>query len=40
MEIKSHKDLDVWKKAVALVKDIYESTAEYPSQEVFGLSAR
>jgi len=37
MSKKTHKDLDVWKLAIQLVKDIYKLTSEFPSEENFGL---
>jgi four helix bundle protein len=36
--IKSYTELDVWKKARELVKEIYLTTANYPQEEVFGLT--
>ena len=35
--MKSYMELDAWKQARALVKDIYEFTATFPSEERFGL---
>jgi hypothetical protein len=32
-EIKTHKDLDVWKEAMALTKEIYKLTADFPKEE-------
>ncbi len=32
-----HKDLEVYKKSIELVKNIYEVTAKFPSSEQFGL---
>ena len=37
MGIKRYRDLDIWKKAIELVKDIYRSTEEFPKQEIYGL---
>jgi four helix bundle protein len=37
MSFKSYKDLEVWRKAMSLVKAIYIATAAYPSEEKFGL---
>jgi four helix bundle protein len=34
----SHKDLIVWQKAMALVTDVYASTAAFPRQEMYGLT--
>ena len=33
----THKDLDVWKLGIDLVKEIYILTKKYPSNEQFGL---
>ena len=37
MSKKTHKDLDVWKLSIQLVKDICKLTSEFPSEEKFGL---
>ena len=37
MSTKTHKDLDVWKLSIQLVKDIYKLTSEFLSEEKFGL---
>ena len=39
-EMKSHRDLDVWKEAMALVKEVYKLTASLPRSELYGLSAQ
>lgn len=36
-EIKTHKDLKVWKEAMALAKGIYELTRDFPKEETYGL---
>ena len=36
-EIKTHKDLDAWKEAMALAKGIYELTRDFPKEETYGL---
>jgi len=36
-KINTHKDLDVWKKAMGLVKEVYLLTADFPREEVYGL---
>ena len=36
----THKDLDVWKLSIQLVKDIYQLTSKFPSEEKFGLTAQ
>ncbi len=35
--MKSHKDLDVYKKSMDLVEEIYSVTKEFPKAEKFGL---
>jgi four helix bundle protein len=34
----SYRDLEVWKKAIALAKKVYELTEKFPAKEAFGLS--
>jgi hypothetical protein len=36
-KIKTHKDLDVWKKAMALAKEVYMLIADFPREEIYGL---
>ncbi len=36
----SYKELDAWKDARALVKDIYLATASFPPAEQFGLTSQ
>jgi len=38
--MKDHKDLDVWKKAMDLVENIYTCTKDFPKEEVYGLSSQ
>lgn len=33
----THKDLEVWQKAIAFVTDIYTQTANFPKEEMYGL---
>jgi four helix bundle protein len=40
MSLKSYRDLKVWQAAVDLVTDVYRLTAEFPKNEVFGLSSQ
>ena len=35
--ILTYKDLDVWKKSIKLVTDIYEITRDFPKEEIYGL---
>ena len=36
-EIKTHKDLDVWKKSIEVGTAIYKITKTFPEEEKFGL---
>ena len=36
--MKSHKDLDVWKRSVVLVTFIYEATKKIPKEEMYGIT--
>lgn len=36
--MKSHKDLEVWKRTVTLVTSIYTITKGFPQNEVYGLT--
>ena len=38
--MRSHKRLDVWKKAMQLVKGIYRITAKFPDEEKYGLTSQ
>jgi hypothetical protein len=38
VNIKTHKDLDVWKKSMDLVKDIYRLTKSFLDAEKYGLT--
>jgi four helix bundle protein len=35
---RSYRDLDVWKLAIELVKDIYLVTGKFPQVEIYGLT--
>jgi len=37
MGIKKYRDLNIWRKGIELVKDIYKSTEKFPKQEMYGL---
>ncbi len=37
-EIRNHKDLEVWKKSMDLVSNIYKITESFPSKELYGLT--
>jgi len=36
--IKTHKDLDVWKKSMDLVEGVYRLTKSFPDSEKYGLT--
>lgn len=38
--MKTHKDLDVWKKAVDFVTDLYKLTLDFPKEELYGLTSQ
>lgn len=38
--MKSHKDLDVWKKAILMSARMYEILEEFPIEERYGLSSQ
>jgi len=36
----THKNLDVWKLGIELVKDVYKMTQSFPSDELYGLTSQ
>jgi four helix bundle protein len=40
MAIQSYRDLDVWKKSVALIVAVYSETRRFPADERFGLTSQ
>jgi len=38
--MKSHRNLEVWKEAMVLVKEIYQLASSLPRSELYGLSAQ
>ncbi len=38
--MKTHRDLDAWKNAIALVTDVYKITKYFPSDEKYGLTSQ
>lgn len=36
--MKSHKDLEIWKRSVDFVTFIYEMTKSFPKEEIYGLT--
>jgi len=39
-KVRSYKDLEVWKKAIALAKNIYEVTETFPANEIYSLTSQ
>jgi four helix bundle protein len=35
-----HKDLDVWRKSMILVTDIYKISNDFPTSELYGLTSQ
>jgi len=35
--LRTHKDLDVWKKSIGFVTSIYKTTKTFPRDELYGL---
>ncbi len=38
--MRSHKDLEVWKRSIELVTSIYEVTKNFPKEEIYGLTSQ
>jgi four helix bundle protein len=36
--LKTHKDLEVWKRSLDLVEKVYSMTRSFPKEEVYGLT--
>ena len=36
--MKTHKDLEVWKKGIELVTVVYQVTKSFPKEEIYGLT--
>lgn len=36
--MKTHKDLDVWKKSIEFAQELYTVTGSFPKEEIFGLT--
>jgi four helix bundle protein len=39
-KLRSHKDLDLWKFAMQLAKQTYLASANFPKEEIYGLTAQ
>lgn len=40
MKIQSYKDLDIWKRSIKLVEEIYRLTKSFPKEELYGLTSQ
>lgn len=40
MKIKSYRDLDIWKRSLSLVEEIYKITKNFPKEEIYGLTSQ
>ena len=38
--MKTHKDLDIWKRGIGFVEHIYKVTAKFPREEIYGLTSQ
>ncbi|MDD5327042.1 MAG: four helix bundle protein [Phycisphaerae bacterium] len=38
MKVKDYKDLKVWQKGIEIVDKVYEFTAKFPKEELYGLT--
>ena len=38
--MKTHRDLDVWKKSVNFVVSIYRITSKFPKEEIYGITSQ
>ena len=39
-KISGHKDLNVWKKSMQFVMEIYSLTSRFPKEEIYGLTSQ
>jgi four helix bundle protein len=40
MKIKSYKDLNIWKRSIGVVENIYKITKNFPKEEMYGLTSQ
>ena len=38
--VKTHKDLDIWKRGITFVEQIYKATANFPKEKLYGLTSQ
>ncbi len=39
-KIRNFRDLDIWKKGIEIVNDVYKAVANFPKQEIYGLASQ
>lgn len=39
-DLKTHKDLELWKKSMELAEKIYSLTSKFPKEEIYGLTVQ
>jgi four helix bundle protein len=37
---KTHKDLEIWKRGMGIVQEIYKLTTAFPREEIYGLTSQ
>ncbi|MBL7157985.1 MAG: four helix bundle protein [Candidatus Omnitrophica bacterium] len=40
MKIRSFKDLNIWKRSIELVENLYKETKFFPKKEIYGLTSQ
>ena len=40
MDYRPHRKLDVWKRSMEIVRDIYQTTKQFPKTEIYGLTSQ
>ena len=40
MKIKNYKDLNIWKRSIEIVENIYKITKNFPKEEIYGLTSQ
>lgn len=38
--MKTHKDLDIWKRGMSFVEQIYKAATRFPTEEIYGLTSQ
>lgn len=38
--MRTHKDLDVWKKSLEFVTEIYKVSKDFPKEEMYGITSQ